>query len=378
MKILSIVGARPNFMKVAPLCEQFAARGIPHLLVHTGQHYDHRMSKLFFDELGIPRPDRDLGVGSGTQAEQTAEIMKRLEPVLLEEKPDLMIVVGDVTSTMAATITAAKLGIPVAHVESGLRSFDRTMPEEINRLLTDAIADWHFTTEQSANENLKREGVAAEKIFFVGNTMIDTLVKHAERAAGSTILETIGVAPKGYGVVTLHRPSNVDSRENLTVIMTALHEIARELPLVFPIHPRTRKRLFELFGSCEMFETLPPSEVSDHAERSQGILLTEPLGYLDFLRLTSQARLVFTDSGGIQEETTVLGVPCITIRENTERPVTVTRGTNILVGADGKRIVEEGKKRLNGFDVGGSVPPLWDGHAAERIVDVIVNRICVG
>lgn len=362
MKVMSIVGARPNFMKIAPLCEQFAARGIPHVLVHTGQHYDHRMSKLFFEELGIPRPDRNLGVGSGTQAEQTAEIMKRLEPVLVEEKPDLMIVVGDVTSTMAASITASKLGIAVAHVESGLRSFDRTMPEEINRLLTDAIADWHFTTEDSANENLKREGVAAEKVFFVGNTMIDTLVKHADRAATSTILETLGVAPKGYGVVTLHRPSNVDDRQNLTVIMTALHEIAREIPLVFPIHPRTRKRIDE-FSLGHLVN---------------GFIFTDPLGYLDFLRLTSQARLVLTDSGGIQEETTVLGVPCITIRENTERPVTVTRGTNILVGIDGKRIVDEGMKRLNGFDVGGAVPPLWDGHAAERIVDVIVNRICVG
>jgi len=360
MKILSIVGARPNFMKIAPLCEQFAARGIPHVLVHTGQHYDHRMSKLFFDELCIPRPDRDLGVGSGSQAEQTAEIMKRLEPVLLEERPDLMIVVGDVTSTMAATITAAKLGIPVAHVESGLRSFDRTMPEEINRLLTDAIADWHFTTEESANENLNREGIVAEKVFFVGNTMIDTLVKHVERASESIILETLGVAPKGYSVVTLHRPSNVDNRENLTVIMEALHEIAREIPLVFPIHPRTRKRIDE-FGLGHLIS---------------GFIFTEPLGYLDFLRLTSQARLVLTDSGGIQEETTVLGVPCITMRENTERPVTVTCGTNILVGADGKRIVEEGKKRLNGFAAGGSIPPLWDGHAAERIVDVIVNRIC--
>ena len=389
MKILSIVGARPNFMKIAPLCEQFAARGIPHVLVHTGQHYDHRMSKLFFDELGIPRPDRDLGVGSGSQAEQTAEIMKRLEPVLLEERPDLMIVVGDVTSTMAAAITAAKLGIPVAHVESGLRSFDRTMPEEINRLLTDAIADWHFTTEESANVNLKREGVSDEKIFFVGNTMIDTLMKHTERAAGSAILETLGVAPKGYGVVTLHRPSNVDDRRNLTVIMTALHEIARELPLVFPIHPRTRNKLFEAFEAFETFETFETSEaieqaersndsnrIHEQAERSKGILLIEPLGYLDFLRLTSQARLVLTDSGGIQEETTVLGVPCITIRENTERPATVTCGTNILVGANRERIVEEGKKRLNGFDVGGTVPPLWDGHAAERIVDVIVSKIC--
>jgi UDP-N-acetylglucosamine 2-epimerase (non-hydrolysing) len=346
-------------MKIAPLCEQFAARGIPHILVHTGQHYDHKMSKLFFEELCIPRPDRDLGVGSGSQAEQTAEIMRRLEPVLLEERPTLMIVVGDVTSTMAASITAAKLGIPVAHVESGLRSFDRTMPEEINRLLTDSIADWHFTTEESANANLKREGVAEGKVFFVGNTMIDTLVKHVERSTASPILATLGVESRRYGVVTLHRPSNVDDRENLAVIMEALHEIAREIPLVFPVHPRTRKRIDE-FGLGHL---------------AGGFIFTEPLGYLDFLRLTSQARVVFTDSGGIQEETTVLGVPCVTLRENTERPVTVTCGTNILVGADRQRIVSEGKKRLNGYDADWRIPPLWDGRAAERIVDVIVNRI---
>ncbi|RNC67203.1 MAG: UDP-N-acetylglucosamine 2-epimerase (non-hydrolyzing) [Desulfuromonadales bacterium] len=370
MKILSIVGARPNFMKIAPLCDQFRTRGISHVLVHTGQHYDHKMSKLFFEELGIPRPDRDLGVGSGTQAEQTAEIMRRLEPVLLEERPDLMIVVGDVTSTMAATITAAKLGISVAHVESGLRSFDRTMPEEINRLLTDSIADWHFTTEESANENLRREGVDSERIFFVGNTMIDSLLKHVDRADASPILVTLGVTAKHYGVVTLHRPSNVDSAENLAAILSALHEIAREMPLVFPVHPRTRKRITE-FGLDHLVREGSGSGIGSDS----GIVITEPLGYLDFLKLTREAKVVFTDSGGIQEETTVLGVPCVTLRENTERPVTVTCGTNILVGMDPEKILSEGRKRINGHSCEGSVPPLWDGKAAERIVDVIERLV---
>jgi UDP-N-acetylglucosamine 2-epimerase (non-hydrolysing) len=367
MKILSIVGARPNFMKIAPLCEQFAKRDIPHLLVHTGQHYDHRMSKLFFEELGIPRPDKDLGVGSGTPAEQTGEIMKRLEPVLLEEKPSLMIVVGDVTSTMAAAITAAKLGIPVAHVESGLRSFDRTMPEEINRLLTDSIADYHFTTEESANENLKREGVAPDRIFFVGNTMIDTLLKHVERASDSAILRDLGVEAGKYGVITLHRPANVDRRENLVNIIEALNEIAAEIPLIFPVHPRTRVKMSE-FGLSAMV-----TEAGHADSAATGIRLIDPLGYLDFLRLTREAKVVFTDSGGIQEETTVLGVPCVTLRENTERPVTVTSGTNILVGADREKIVSEGKKRINGYRCEGSIPPLWDGHAAERIVETIMR-----
>lgn len=366
MKILSIVGARPNFMKIAPICEEFAKRDVTHYLVHTGQHYDEKMSKLFFEQLGIPKPDIDLGVGSGTQAEQTAEIMRRLEPVLLRERPDLMIVVGDVTSTMAASITAAKLLIPVAHVESGLRSFDRTMPEEINRLLTDSIADYHFTTEESATSNLLREGVDPDKVFFVGNTMIDSLLKHADRAARSTILDDLGLSPKGYGVVTLHRPSNVDDEANLRTILEALAEISRELPLVFPVHPRTRKRLAE-FGLG--------AYVRDHqaGEAAAGITLTDPLGYLDFLQLTRSSRLVLTDSGGIQEETTVFGVPCLTLRENTERPVTITCGTNMLVGMDRQRIVSEGMKRIREGGGRHVVPPLWDGRAAERIVGKIVE-----
>lgn len=373
MKILSIVGARPNFMKIAPICEELQKRGIPHILVHTGQHYDQKMSKLFFEELAIPKPDMDLGVGSGTQAQQTAEIMMRLEPVLEKEKPALLIVVGDVNSTMAAAITAAKLNIPVAHVESGLRSFDRTMPEEINRLLTDAVADYHFTTEASANDNLVREGVARDRIFFVGNTMIDTLLKHVERAARSSILGTLGIEAGKYGVITLHRPSNVDDRKNLQEILEALNEIASELPLVFPVHPRTRRRIAE-FGFDHLVKE-SSARVSRQEDGQRGIFVTEPLGYLDFLKLTKDARIVFTDSGGIQEETTVMGIPCITLRYNTERPVTVTSGTNVLVGAGREKIIAEGRKRLDGFARKYSIPPLWDGHAAERIVDIICSRV---
>lgn len=368
MKILSIVGARPNFMKIAPLSEQFTRRGICHVLVHTGQHYDEKMSKLFFDELGIPKPDRNLEVGSGTQAQQTAEIMKRLEPVLLEEQPSLVIVVGDVTSTMAATITAVKLGIKVAHVESGLRSFDRSMPEEINRLLTDAIADYHFTTEESANQNLLREGIPSEKVFFVGNTMIDTLLKHVQQASNSQVLESLGICPKTYGVVTLHRPSNVDSPDNLRNILEALSEIGKDIPLIFPVHPRTRKRIEE-YGLSGLVST----GQSAGAVSEKRIILTDPLGYLDFLKLTKESRIVFTDSGGIQEETTVLGIPCLTLRENTERPVTVTDGTNMLVGMDRNLIITEGKKRLDTGCGEWAVPPLWDGRAAERIVDIICS-----
>jgi len=371
MKVLSIVGARPNFMKIAPLCEEFARTPVTHVLVHTGQHYDHRMSQLFFDELGIPKPDRDLGVGSGSQAQQTADIMRRLEPVLLEERPDLVLVVGDITSTMAASITAVKLGIPVAHVESGLRSFDRTMPEEINRLLTDAIVDYHFTTEQSANDNLSREGVAKERVFFVGNTMIDTLLRHVRRADASRVLETLGLAPRGYAVLTLHRPSNVDDPETLGRVLRALEEISRDLTVVFPLHPRTRARIDE-FGLGGLLSR--PCAGGGGA----GILVSEPLGYLDFLKLTKEARLVCTDSGGIQEETTVLGVPCLTLRSNTERPVTVTTGTNVLVGSDTAAILAQARRVLQEGSACHQVPPLWDGRAAERIVGHILQGLPAG
>jgi len=366
MKILSVVGARPNFMKIAPICEGLRKRGVNHILVHTGQHYAYRMSKLFFEDLGLPKPDMDLGVGSGTHTQQTTEVMMRLEPVLNNMKPSLLIVVGDVNSTMASAITAVKLGIPVAHIEAGLRSFDRTMPEEINRVLTDAISTFHFTTEESANINLRKEGIHEENIFFVGNTMIDTLLKHVERASLSTILGRLGIRPREYGIATLHRPSNVDSRENLQNILEALNEIVEYMPVIFPVHPRTKKQIFDF--------NLNHLVLDDMANGHKGVYMIEPLGYLDFLKLMKDARMVFTDSGGIQEETTVLGLPCLTLRTTTERPVTITSGTNVLVGADRERIVKEAIERLTGFSSEHSIPPLWDGHAAERIVDVLLNR----
>ena len=361
MKLISIAGARPNFMKIAPLADAIAAHNaasapfIDHLLVHTGQHYDQKMSDLFFRELGIPEPDINLEVGSGSHAIQTAEIMKRIEPVLLEHRPDALLVVGDVNSTIACALVAVKLGIRVIHVEAGLRSFDRGMPEEINRILTDAISDLLFTTERGATDNLLREGVAPEKIHFVGNVMIDTLLSHRARAERSDILERLGVSGE-YGIVTLHRPSNVDDHEQLAMIMGALNEVSGDLPLLFPVHPRTRSRL--------TYHGIPVAE---------SIRLVEPLGYLDFLKLQSSARLVLTDSGGIQEETTVLGVPCLTLRESTERPVTVTHGTNRLVPLERRAIVAAAREILGGAPVTGRIPELWDGGAAQRIVAILAE-----
>ncbi len=367
MKILSVIGARPNFMKIAPISEELKGTDISHTLVHTGQHYDYRMSKLFFEDLALPKPDIDLGVGSGTHAHQTADVMMRLEPVFERENPSLVIVVGDVNSTMAAAITAVKLGIPVAHVEAGLRSFDRTMPEEINRILTDAISSYHFTTEESANDNLRREGIPEKNIFFVGNTMIDTLFRHVDRASVSPILQDLGMKPKAYGIVTLHRPANVDSPKNLRGILEALNEIASDLPIIFPVHPRTKKHIFG-FGLNHLI-----TEKGTGVRR--GVYMIEPLGYRDFLKLMKEARIVFTDSGGIQEETTVLGIHCLTLRENTERPITITSGTNVLVGADKGRIIHETRKKLNGVSPRYSLPPLWDGRSAERIVNIIRSRL---
>ena len=363
MKILSVVGARPNFMKIAPISDELKRMGISHILVHTGQHYDYRMSKLFFEDLSLPKPDIDLGVGSGTHAQQTAEIMERFEPVLIEERPVVVIVVGDVNSTMATAITSVKLGIPVAHVEAGLRSFDRTMPEEINRIITDSISSFHFTTEESANKNLGKEGIPEESIFSVGNTMIDTLLRHIDRASTSDIMERLGVMPGEYGIVTLHRPSNVDNRVNLQNILEALSEVARDVTLIFSVHPRTREKIDE-FSLQHLINN-----------NQSSLIIIEPLGYLDFLKLMKEARFVFTDSGGIQEETTVLGIPCLTLRYNTERPVTITSGTNVLVGADKEKIINEARKRLNSLPTQYSIPPLWDGHAAERIVEIIINRL---
>jgi UDP-N-acetylglucosamine 2-epimerase (non-hydrolysing) len=329
--------------------------GVRGMLVHTGQHYDAGMSDVFFNDLGIPKPDVHLGVGSGSHAEQTARVMMAFEKVCLEEKPDLILVVGDVNSTMACTLVGAKLGIPVAHVEAGLRSGDRSMPEEINRLVTDALADLLFTTSRDADENLAREGVPKEKIHFVGNVMIDTLLRQRETASKLDMLSPLGVKREGYALVTLHRPSNVDDPAVFSGILDALRVIAETLPVVFPIHPRSRKRIEE-FG-------LDPGRVR----------ITDPYGYLEFLNLTSNARIVLTDSGGLQEETTILRVPCLTLRHNTERPVTITHGTNILVGPDRDRILEAYRRVMSGDWKPAGPPELWDGHAAERIVEVLAG-----
>ncbi len=330
MNLLAVAGARPNFMKVAPLLRELRRRpGVTADLVHTGQHYDERMSELFFDELAIPRPVADLGVGSGSHAVQTAEVMRRFEPVLLERRPDAVIVVGDVNSTLACALVAVKLGVPIAHVEAGLRSFDRSMPEEINRVLTDAVSDWLFVSEPSGVENLRREGVPPHKTFLVGNVMIDTLLACRERAELSPVLEQLGLSSRGYAVLTLHRPASVDDPATFAGLLDAVARIGRELPVVFPVHPRTRKSL----GGHE-------------SGGPAGLILTEPFGYLDFMKLVGHARMVLTDSGGIQEETTVLGVPCLTLRTSTERPATIDHGTNQLVGLDPDRIVGAARRVL--------------------------------
>jgi UDP-N-acetylglucosamine 2-epimerase (non-hydrolysing) len=366
MKIINVVGARPNFMKIAPLMKEMRkCQSMEVVLVHTGQHYDGVMSKLFFQDLGIPKPDINLEVGSASHAIQTALIMQRFEDVLLKEKPSLVIVVGDVNSTIACALTSVKLNIPVAHVEAGLRSFDRTMPEEINRVLTDAISDILFTTEKSASENLLREGIAKEKVHFVGNVMIDTLLKHKEKANRSDILSRIGVKERSYGLVTLHRPSNVDSRNTLKGILCALKEVSQNIPLILPCHPRTIERIKSFNLSHYIIE--------NNAKASVGVNLYAPLRYLEFLKLMAMARVVLTDSGGIQEETTVLGVPCITLRENTERPVTVTEGTNIVVGTGRNKIVKKTLEILNKHTLEGQTPEFWDGKASKRIVKLIID-----
>jgi len=377
MKLMSIAGARPNFMKVASMVEAIKSHNaggnhphVKHILVHTGQHYDEKLSKCFFDELALPRPDVNLGVGSGTHATQTAEIMKRFEPVLSEAQPDALLVVGDVNSTIACALVASKMNYPaptrfglprplIVHVEAGLRSRDRSMPEEINRILTDAISDLLFVTEEDAIENLENEGISLEKIHLVGNVMIDTLQRHLERARTRPVKKTLGVNGE-YGLVTLHRPSNVDSKKSLEALLRCLFEISRQVPLIFPVHPRTRENM-KRFG------------LWDRVSSCKGLLLIEPLTYLDFLNLLEDATLVLTDSGGIQEETTVLKVPCITLRENTERPITVTTGTNYLVGTDPKKILETAHAILSGNGKEGKIPPYWDGKAERRILQYILS-----
>jgi UDP-N-acetylglucosamine 2-epimerase (non-hydrolysing) len=368
MRLLSVVGARPNFMKIAPLVEELRKfPDIEHCLVHSGQHYDELLSGNFFSDLGLPKADVNLQTGSGSHAVQTAEVMKRIEPVLLDQKPQMVLVVGDVNSTIAAALTAVKLGISVAHIEAGLRSFDTTMPEELNRKLTDAISTLLFVTEQSGVENLKHEGVPAEKIFLVGNVMIDCLLRHRELAAQSLILERLGVCQNGsdrraYGVLTLHRPSNVDDPKTLRGILHAVRTLADELPVFFPLHPRTRKNI-ESFGLRQY--------LAEETSGGVGIVPLDPLGYLDFLALNDRARIVLTDSGGVQEETTALGVPCLTLRENTERPATVDHGTNRIVGVDPERILAAAQSALHEPARSSRRPPLWDGEAAPRIVAII-------
>ena len=365
LKVLIIAGARPNFMKVAPLIKCIRERDdksmwngvrLNYRLVHTGQHYDEKMSDIFFSELGIPAPDINLGVGSGSHAVQTANVMAKFETVCEQEKPDWVVVVGDVNSTMACTLVCAKMGIKVAHVEAGLRSFDRTMPEEVNRLVTDALADLLLTPSADANENLRREGVPEAKIKLVGNMMIDTLVANLEKSRASRLLEDLRLEKKGFVYVTLHRPSNVDHQSSLTTIMAELKRLADQIPVVLPLHPRTRKM-------CGQFGI--------SLEHQKGLHILDPVGYLDSLCLTENARLVLTDSGGLQEESTYFKTPCLTLRPNTERPVTVTLGSNRLTSLS--RLRTDIAHGLQMGDGAGSVPPLWDGHAAKRTIDQILT-----
>lgn len=360
-KILNVVGARPNLPKIAPILREMKQHPeIIAILVHTGQHYDENLSDIFFRQMGIPAPQVNLGVGSGSHASQTAEILKRIEPVLEEQKPDVVVVVGDVNSTIAVSLAAAKLGVRVAHVEAGLRSFDRTMPEEINRVLTDAIADYLFVTEEDAITNLMNEGRPRDSIFLVGNVMIDSLRHFLPAAQQSSIGGQLGLnngtSWQRFGLLTLHRPSNVDSPEKLTQLLGAIAAVAAEVPVIFPVHPRTQQRI------AQAGIRHPPQ-----------LRMISPVGYLDFLCLMSKAALVLTDSGGIQEETTALGVPCLTLRENTERPVTISEGTNLLVGTDPARIVAAARDVLAGKGKTGKTPPLWDGQAARRIVEVLLR-----
>jgi UDP-N-acetylglucosamine 2-epimerase (non-hydrolysing) len=357
--IITVVGARPNFMKAAPVHAAFSRAGAVHEIVHTGQHYDEAMSKVFFEDLGMPRPSADLGVGSGSHAEQTAAVMVGLERLFAERRPRAVLVVGDVNSTLAASLVAAKMGVYLGHVEAGLRSGDWTMPEEVNRVVTDSVADLLLTPSPDADRNLLAEGCAPESIVRVGNVMIDTLMEHLPRARALDVPGRLGLAPGGYAVLTLHRPANVDDAAVLRGILDAVADIAARLPVVFPVHPRTRRRI-EAAGM-----RLGPR-----------ILLGEPLGYLEFLSLTSRARLVLTDSGGLQEESTVLGIPCLTLRHNTERPITIEEGTNVLVGTEGPRILAEALRALDRPEgASGRVPELWDGHAGDRIARAVLTRI---
>ena len=372
-KIISVVGARPNFMKMAPIHKQLLKhkKKVIHKIVHTGQHYDKKMSDVFFKDLGLPKPDIFLGIGSKSHAEQKALIMIELEKVIKKEKPDLVIVYGDVNSTSAATLVCTKQSdeklnaVPVAHVESGLRSFDRSMPEEINRLVTDVLADYLFVTEPSGVRNLQREGISDKKIFFTGNTMIDSLVSLLPLIKKSDVLKELCVSEKNYALITLHRPSNVDSKENLSKIIGIIKSINQSCPninIIFSIHPRTQKML-DKFGLTKVLNSI------DH------LIITEPLGYLDFMKLVTTAKFILTDSGGIQEESTYLKIPCITLRENTERPVTAELGTNTITGLNEKEVTKYLGQIEKGTYKSGKIPKFWDGNSAERIVKVLLEKI---
>lgn len=364
LKVILVAGARPNFMKIAPVVAAMKRRATEFqlVLVHTGQHYDDAMSNAFFRDLNLPTPDVYLGVGSASHAAQTAAVMAAFEPVVLKEKPDWVVVVGDVNSTLACALVCSKLQIRVAHVEAGLRSRDRTMPEEINRLLTDQIADLLLTPSRDADANLRAEGIPETRIRFVGNVMIDSLITQRERARQSTILTALKLEEQNYAVLTLHRPSNVDEQDAFARILDALAAIGGRLPIIFPIHPRTRKMIDEL-------------GLADRIRSTANLKLIEPVGYLDFLQLMSCARLVLTDSGGIQEETTVLGIPCITLRGNTERPVTIELGTNTIAGTETQKIIAAANQALNDppDKTNLRIPPLWDGNTADRILDALLD-----
>jgi len=380
IKVMHIVGARPNFMKISPVLKEMSRypKKFDHLLVHTGQHYNKEMSKFFFNDLRLNKPDIYLGVGSGSHAEQTGKIMIKFEKVCFQERPNLVIVVGDVNSTIACALVAAKLCIPIAHIEAGLRSFDRTMPEEINRLLTDQIAEYLFTTCEEANQNLIREGVSENKIFFVGNTMVDTLLTHMKTANKSFILEKLGLRRNNevrkYAVVTLHRPSNVDKSESLKGILVALNELSKEIPIIFPAHPRTIKQI-KYFNLLEMVNYEENFLSNKLMKTNCKVMALPPLGYIDFLCLLSNSTIVLTDSGGIQEETTILGIPCLTLRNNTERPITIKEGTNIIVGNNPDKIIKEALRVLKNGIRRKKNPKYWDGKAAKRIVSVLKEKI---
>jgi len=357
-----IVGARPNFMKMAPLYRELSLSSNRYepQIIHTGQHYDEQMSKLFFNDLAMPEPSAYLNVGSGTQGKQTARIIERYEDLILAgDKPDLVIVAGDVNSTIACALVAKKLYIPVAHLEAGLRSYDDRMPEEINRVLTDRISDLLLTPSLDANKNLEKEGIDPEKIYFVGNIMIDSLVAHKEKAENSNIFHQLNMSPnEKYALVTLHRPSNVDEYEGLKMLLTSLEKIGRKIKVIFPMHPRTRKNIYEL-------------GLSSFLNTNSDVIFNDPLGYLDFLKLEMNAKFILTDSGGIQEESTYFGVPCLTLRENTERPITVTEGTNHLVDLNVESIVNSAREIIGGNVKKGKIPKYWDGKTAKRIVKVL-------